>query len=82
MKTKLFASTLRAAAVLGVGLMLACGDSKTSGGGTETVATPTFSPAEGSFNTAQNATIATAPAGATIHYELTSDGATPTSGFG
>ena len=47
------------------------------GGSTvETVATPTFSPAEGTFTSAQNVTIACATSGATIHY--TTDGTTPT----
>jgi len=48
----------------------------TVGGSAGTVATPTFSPAGGSFSTAQSVTIATATAGATIRYTL--DGSTPT----
>ncbi|RKP57243.1 carbohydrate-binding protein [Cohnella endophytica] len=40
------------------------------------VATPTFSPAGGTYATAQNVTLATATAGATIKY--TTDGSTPT----
>lgn len=50
----------------------------TSDGGStvETVATPTFSPAEGTFTSAQNVTIACATSGATIYY--TTDGSTPT----
>ncbi len=39
-------------------------------------ATPTFSPAEGSYTEAQNVTISCATSGATIHY--TTDGTTPT----
>ena len=46
------------------------------GSTTETVATPTFSPAEGTFTSAQNVTISCATSGATIHY--TTDGSTPT----
>ena len=42
----------------------------------ETVATPTFSPEEGTFTEAQNVTISCATSGATIHY--TTDGSTPT----
>ena len=50
---------------------------KESGGGTmQTVATPTFSPAAGSYNTAQNVTISTTTDGATIYY--TTDGTDPT----
>ncbi len=49
----------------------------TDGGSTvETVATPTFSPAEGTFTEAQNVTIACTTDGATIYY--TTDGSTPT----
>jgi hypothetical protein len=44
-----------------------------SGGGT--VATPTFSPAPGSYSTAQTVSIATATSGATIRY--TTDGSAP-----
>ena len=47
-------------------------------GGTtvETVATPTFDPAEGTFTEAQNVTISCATSGATIYY--TTDGSAPT----
>jgi hypothetical protein len=45
-----------------------------SGGGT--VATPAFSPGGGTYSSAQNVTITTATAGATIRY--TTNGATPT----
>jgi hypothetical protein len=45
-----------------------------SGGGT--VATPTFSPAAGTYTSAQSVAISTATTGATIHY--TTDGSTPT----
>ena len=47
-----------------------------SGGGQETVATPTFSPAAGTFTEAQNVTISCTTEGATIHYTL--DGTDPT----
>ncbi len=48
-----------------------------SNGGTtvETVATPTFSPAQGTYYEAQNVTISCATDGATIHY--TTDGSDP-----
>ncbi len=44
--------------------------------GTPTVATPTFSPAAGTYNEAQNVTISCTTAGATIYY--TTNGDTPT----
>lgn len=48
-----------------------------SGGGTGgTVATPSFSPAGGTYTGAQSVTISSATSGATIHY--TTDGSTPT----
>ena len=46
------------------------------GGGTEKVATPTFSPAAGSYTSAQSVTISCSTSGATIHY--TTNGTTPT----
>ncbi|MCX7998463.1 MAG: chitobiase/beta-hexosaminidase C-terminal domain-containing protein, partial [Leptospiraceae bacterium] len=42
----------------------------------ETVATPTFSPAGGTYNTDQTVTIQTPTVGASIHY--TTDGTNPT----
>ena len=48
----------------------------TNGGSTGTVATPTFSPAGGSFSTAQTVTITTATPGASIRFTV--DGSTPT----
>ena len=47
-----------------------------SAGGQQSVATPTFSPAAGTYYEAQNVTIACATDGATIHYTL--DGTDPT----
>jgi hypothetical protein len=46
------------------------------GGGGSTVATPTFSPAGGSYASAQNVSITTATSGASIRYTL--DGSPPT----
>jgi hypothetical protein len=48
------------------------------GGGTPVAATPTFSPAGGSYGSAQSVTISTTTPSATIHF--TSDGSTPTTG--
>ncbi|WP_186438257.1 beta-1,3-glucanase family protein [Cohnella terricola] len=48
----------------------------TAGSPTPKVATPTFAPAGGTYATAQNVTLATTTAGATIKY--TTNGATPT----
>ncbi|HEX3480697.1 MAG TPA: chitobiase/beta-hexosaminidase C-terminal domain-containing protein, partial [Kofleriaceae bacterium] len=48
----------------------------TVGGGGGTVATPTFSPAGGTFSSAQSVTITDATAGASIHFTV--DGSTPT----
>ncbi|MEU5261741.1 chitobiase/beta-hexosaminidase C-terminal domain-containing protein [Amycolatopsis sp. NPDC021455] len=50
--------------------------SYTVGGGTGTVAAPTFSPPGGTYASAQTVTISTATAGATIRYTV--DGSTPT----
>ena len=48
----------------------------TTGSVTPTCATPTFSPAEGAYTSAQNVTISTTTTGATIYY--TTDGNEPT----
>ena len=48
----------------------------TSGSTAETCAIPTFNPAAGAYNSAQNVTINTTTSGATIHY--TTDGSAPT----
>ncbi len=48
----------------------------TTGSATPTCATPTFSPAAGTYTSAQNVTISTTTAGATIYY--TTDGTDPT----
>lgn len=48
----------------------------THGGGTSTVATPTFSPAGGTYASAQTVTITTSTSGASIRYTI--DGSTPT----
>ncbi|MGW3963387.1 chitobiase/beta-hexosaminidase C-terminal domain-containing protein [Amycolatopsis sp. NPDC005003] len=50
--------------------------SYTVGGGTTTVAAPTFSPPGGTYSAAQTVTISSATAGATIRYTV--DGSTPT----
>lgn len=47
------------------------------GSGSSKVATPTFTPAAGSYSSAQSVTISCTTSGATIHY--TTDGSTPTS---
>lgn len=49
---------------------------ETGGSTVETCATPTFSPAAGTYTEAQNVTISCATSGATIYY--TTDGTTPT----
>ncbi|MEV4057358.1 chitobiase/beta-hexosaminidase C-terminal domain-containing protein [Amycolatopsis sp. NPDC049688] len=50
--------------------------SYTVGGGSTTVAAPTFSPPGGTYSSAQTVTISSATAGATIRYTV--DGSTPT----
>jgi chitinase len=50
------------------------------GGGTTTVATPSFNPGGGSYTSAQNVTISDSTSGASIRY--TTDGSTPTSTTG
>ncbi|NMM34716.1 MAG: hypothetical protein HHJ13_12090, partial [Phycicoccus sp.] len=47
----------------------------TQGGSTATVATPTFTPAGGTYSSTQSVTITDATAGAAVHY--TTDGTTP-----
>ena len=67
MRTTLVAITL---------VTLAACSSSGGGGGSSTVATPTFTPAAGTYNAARSVTIACATAGAAIHYTI--DGSTPT----
>jgi len=61
------------------GPVLALSDGETwveqSGGAAVAVATPTFSPAAGSYSSAQSITLSSATSGATIHY--TADGSAP-----
>jgi len=54
----------------------ACGDGNGGGGQQQTVATPVFAPAGGTYGAPQSVTITTATPGATIRY--TSDGSPPT----
>jgi hypothetical protein len=61
------------------GVMIAgngCGGGSSSGGGSTTVATPTFSPAGGTYTSKQSVSISDSTSGATIYY--TTDGSTPT----
>ena len=61
----------------GTAVLNGCGSSVSSNNQTPTQASaPTFSPAAGTYTTAQTVTISDATAGATIHY--TSNGTTPT----
>ena len=50
---------------------------KTSGGGENTVVTPTFEPTAGTYTTAKSITLSCETDGATIHYTMTEDGTTP-----
>jgi hypothetical protein len=68
-----------------VAVVAGCGSSSTEptnnnanagGGGTTAAATPTFSPAAGTYDSAQSVAISTTTAGAVIHYTV--DGSTPT----
>ena len=74
--TRILALSLCAAMSIGCG---GAGSSGAGGGSTQppvTVATPTFSPAAGSYSTAQSVILADATAGATIYY--TTNGSAPT----
>ena len=75
-----FTVTGKNAASSGYGLAIDSIELTGSGGGGGTVATPTFSPAGGTYSTAQSVTISTTTSGATIRY--TTDGSTPTSTTG
>jgi len=69
------------AILLAIGLILAASSCSNPSGGTTGVATPTFSPGAGSYDTAQSVTISTTTLGAAIRY--TTDGSTtPTSTVG
>ncbi len=57
--------------------LAACGGGSNGETVVTTVATPTFSPAAGTYHTVQSVSLASATAGAAIHY--TTDGSTPTS---
>jgi hypothetical protein len=56
--------------------LAACGSSSSSTVETPTAATPTFSPAAGTYHAVQSVSVACATAGAAIHYTV--DGSTPT----
>ncbi len=69
-------TTIQAMAKSGFGAASAVAEATYTIGGAPTAATPTFSPAAGSYTTAQQVTISDSTAGASIFY--TTDGTTPT----
>jgi len=77
LKHKILYIFLGFALAVGTAVLNGCGSSGSSSNQTPTQAsTPTFSPAAGSYTTAQSVTISDATAGATIYY--TTNGTTPT----
>jgi len=75
-----FTVTGKNAASSGYGLAIDSIELTDQGGGGGTVAAPSFSPAAGTYSSAQSVTITTATSGATIRYTV--DGSTPTSTTG
>ncbi len=67
---------MRKAFVLMAMVAMGCGSSNDNGGSATKTATPTFSPAGGSYTSAQSVSLSCATAGASIFY--TTDGSTPT----